>query len=57
MGFRKGKSIRDAIFQLSMISERVLQMDAEKEIQGKRKRRRAENYTFAAWIIRKHLIE
>ena len=37
MGFRKGKGTRDAIFQLRMISERITQMDREKEIQGKKK--------------------
>ena len=31
MGFRKGKGTRDAIFQLRMISERVTQMNTEKE--------------------------
>src|SRR5437867_4071364 len=39
MGFRKGKGTRDAIFQLRMISERITQMNREKEIQGKRKRK------------------
>ena len=48
MGFRKGKDTRDAIFQLRMINERVLQIDTEKEIQGKRKRRRVENYIFVS---------
>src|SRR5688572_5343820 len=33
MGFRKGKGTRDAIFQLRMISERVTQMNTEKEVQ------------------------
>ena len=32
MGFREGKGTRDAIFQLRMIRERVLQMNTEKEI-------------------------
>ena len=32
MGFRQGKGTRDTIFQLRMISERVLQMNTEKEI-------------------------
>ena len=36
MGFRKGKSTRDAIFQLRMISERVTQMNTEKEVQEKK---------------------
>src|SRR5206468_679923 len=35
MGFRKGKGTRDAIFQLRRISERITQMNKEKEIQGK----------------------
>src|SRR6267154_530342 len=34
MGFRKGKGTRVAIFQLRMISERVTQINSEKEIQG-----------------------
>ena len=33
MGFRKGKGTRDAIFQFRMISERVTQMNTEKEVQ------------------------
>src|SRR3989441_4760928 len=37
MGFRKGKGTRDAIFQLRMISERITQMNREKEIKGKKK--------------------
>ena len=39
MGFRKGKGTRDAIFQLRMISERITQMNREKEIQGKKKKK------------------
>ena len=35
MCFRKGKVTGDAIFQLRMISERITQMNKEKEIQGK----------------------
>ena len=31
MGFRKGKGIRDAIFQLRMISERITQMNRERD--------------------------
>src|SRR3989442_13533925 len=38
MGFRKGKGTRDAIFQLRMISERITQMNREKEIHGKKKK-------------------
>src|SRR5437867_9514366 len=37
MGFRKGKGTRDAIFQIRMISERITQMNREKEIKGKKK--------------------
>src|SRR3989442_15286351 len=37
MGFRKGKGTRDAIYQLKMISERITQMNREKEIKGKKK--------------------
>ena len=33
MGFMKGKGIRGAPFQLRMISERVTQMNTEKDIQ------------------------
>ena len=33
MSFRKGKGTRDAIFQMRMISERVTQMNTEKEKQ------------------------
>src|SRR5881296_3547147 len=36
MGFRKGKGTRDAIFQLRMISERITQMNREKEIKRKK---------------------
>ena len=32
MGFRKGKGTRDAIFQLRVISERITQMNTEKEV-------------------------
>ena len=37
MGFIKGKGTRDAIFQLRMISERITQMNREKEIKRKKK--------------------
>jgi len=36
MGFRKGKGTRDAIFQLRMISERLMQMNTEKIKDGKK---------------------
>src|SRR3989441_128050 len=39
MGFRKGKGTRDASFQLRMISERILDLNAEKVIKEKRRRR------------------
>src|SRR5437867_4289177 len=39
MGFRKGKGTRDAIFQLRMISERIIDLNAEKVIKGKKRRR------------------
>ena len=35
MGFRKGKGIRDAIFQIRMISDRNTPLNTEKMIQGK----------------------
>ena len=45
MGFRKGKGTRDAIFQLRMISERVTQMNTEKEIQeGKTRKKEKKLY-------------
>src|SRR5437867_12849069 len=37
MGLRKGNGTRNAIFQLRMISERITQMNGEKEIKGKKK--------------------
>src|SRR3989441_86997 len=40
MGFRKEKGTRDDIFQLRMISERIIDVNAEKVIKGKRQRRR-----------------
>src|SRR5688572_7854829 len=41
MGFRKGKGTRDAIFQLRMISERITQMNTEREVvqDGKTKKK------------------
>src|SRR2546425_282023 len=39
MGFRKGKCTRDAIFQLRMISERITQMNRDKKIKGKKKKK------------------
>src|SRR6267154_1550290 len=56
MGFRKGKDTRDAVFQLRMISEKLIDMDIEKVKQRKKTKKR-KNYTYASWIIRKHLIE
>ena len=40
MGFRKGKGTRDAIFQLRMISERVTQMNMEKEVQDEKTKKK-----------------
>ena len=44
MGFRKGKGIRDAIFQLRMSSERITQMNREKDIQRKMKMKKKKIY-------------
>src|SRR2546425_573670 len=44
MGFRKGKGIRDAIFQLKMSSERITQMNREKDIQRKMKMKKKKIY-------------
>src|SRR3989442_5528669 len=46
MGFRKGKGTRDAIFQLRMISERITQMNKEKEIQGKMTTKKKKIYLY-----------
>ena len=35
MDYRKGKGTRDGIFQLRMISERIIDLNAEKVIKGK----------------------
>src|SRR5437899_4049258 len=56
MGFRKGKGTRDAIFQLRMISERITQMNKEKEIQGKMTTKK-KKYIYVSLIIRRLLIE
>src|SRR5437867_243637 len=40
MGFRKGKRTRDAIFQLRMISKRIIDLNAEKVIKGKKTTKR-----------------
>src|SRR3989442_12406190 len=56
MGFRKGKGPRDAIFQQRMISERIIDLNAEKVINGKR-RRRGKNCTYVSKTISKLLIE
>ena len=47
MGFRKGKGKRDAIFQLRMISERIIDLNAEKVIKGKKTTKR-KNCTYAS---------
>src|SRR3989442_4575740 len=44
MGFRKGKGSRDDIFQLSMISERIIDLNAEKVIKGKKTTKRKKLY-------------
>ena len=44
MGFRNGKGTRGAIFQLRMISERVTQMNREKELQGKKTTKKKKLY-------------
>src|SRR5437867_13422090 len=44
MGFRKGKGTRDAIFQLRMISERIIDLIAEKMIKGKKTTKRKKLY-------------
>ena len=56
MGFRKGKGTRDAIFQLTMINERIIGQNTETVIQGK-KTTKQKSYTNASCIIRKRLIE
>src|SRR5437867_561275 len=40
MGFRKGKGTRDANFQLRMIGERIIDLNAEKVIKGKKTTKR-----------------
>ena len=40
MDFRKGKGTRDAIFQLRMFSERIVDMNTEKVIKGKKTTKR-----------------
>ena len=44
MGFRKGKGTRDAIFQLRMISERIIDLNAEKVIKRKKTTKRKKLY-------------
>ena len=56
MDFRKGKDTRDAVFQLRIIKEKMIDMNTEKVIQGKNVKKR-KNYTYASWITRKHLTE
>ena len=43
MGFRIGKGTQDAIFQLRVISQRVLQMNTEKEISGEKTEKKGRN--------------
>ena len=56
MGFIKGKGTRDAIFQLRMISERITQMNREKQIQEKMTTKK-KTYTCVSLIIRRLLEE
>src|SRR5437867_4301183 len=56
MGLRKGKDIRDAIFQLRMISERIIDFNAEKVIKGNKTTKRKTLYLCFV-DIRKLLIE
>ena len=44
MGFRKGKGTRDAVFQLRMISEEIIDMDTEKVKQRKNTKKRKKLY-------------
>src|SRR6184192_3312668 len=44
MDFRKGKGTRDAIFQLRMISERIIDLNAEKVINRKKTAKRKKLY-------------
>src|SRR5437867_1067995 len=44
MGFRKGKGTRDVIFQLRMISERIIDLNAQKVIKGKKTTKRKKLY-------------
>ena len=47
MVFKKGKGTRVAVFQLRMISEKILDMDTEKMIWGKTIKKK-KNYTYAS---------
>ena len=44
MGFRKGKGTRDAVFQLRMICEKIIDMDIEKVKQRKKTKKRKKLY-------------
>jgi len=44
MGFRKGKGTRDAIFQVRMISERIIQMNKEQKLHEKTKKKSKKLY-------------
>ena len=44
MGFRKGKGTRDAVFQLRVISEKIIDMDTEKVKQRKKTKKRKQLY-------------
>src|SRR5437899_1633772 len=50
MDFRKGKGTRDAIFHLRMISGRITQMNREKVIKGKMKRRMKKKKIYLCFV-------
>src|SRR3989442_9477757 len=50
MGFRKWKGTRDAIFQLRIISERIIQMNREKEIQEIKKKKMKRKKTYLCFV-------
>ena len=57
MGFGGGTGTRDGIFQLRMISERITQMNKEKQIQGKMTTKKKRYIYVSLIIIRRLLIE
>ena len=44
MGFRKGKGTRDAVFQLRIISKKIIDMDTEKVKQRKKTKKKKPLY-------------